>query len=72
MTGEQKERVTRLYEMIANALPVQGRDYEMSISFDGEDPNPRVELTGKTDIGNLFTKYLYDTLPRIQNKESNQ
>ena len=61
-TPEQMRKVAGVYSMIAQALPVEGRDYSVSFSFREPNGNPSVSLSARTEIGKAFIRHLYTVL----------
>ena len=63
-TGEQLSKISSVYTMIAQALPVEGRDYSVKFTFKDPHGNPNVSFSAKTDIGMAFIKHVYNVLGR--------
>lgn len=63
-TDGQRSKVASVYLMIAQALPVEGRDYSVKFTFKDPNGNPNVSFSAKTDIGMAFIKHVYNVLGR--------
>ena len=57
-TQSQRNKISAVYTMIAQALPVEGRDYSVSFSFPDPNGNPSVSLSASTQIGAAFVRHL--------------
>ena len=54
---EQDEIVREIYRHIADLIPIAGRDFEVSITFDNNDV-PKIKMKGLTHFGNIWVKEL--------------
>lgn len=61
-TVKQRTKISAVYTMIAQALPVEGKDYLVEFSFPDPDGNPNIALRAKTEIGADFIRHLSKTL----------
>jgi hypothetical protein len=60
LTKEQKLLLSGIYTKIAEALPTEGRDYELEIKFDVIDGKNAItfRLVGLTPIGEAFSRHI--------------
>lgn len=56
MTDSQKKRVSRFYEVLANAMPLDGRDYEVRFEPFPDGMSVRTSILGKTELGVAFAR----------------
>ena len=57
-TEAQRKTLAEVYIKIAQALPVEGRDYVLHISFADQSNRAHVSITGLTPIGRAFAEHL--------------
>jgi hypothetical protein len=65
LTPGQSLAVQELYRIVSRMLPLEGRDYGISISFPhGDDPSrPAVRFDPRNELGILWCRYLSAHLP---------
>lgn len=56
-TQAQRQQVGAIYDILARALPVEGRDYTITFAFTGTAPQPHVNITPITDMGKDWIRY---------------
>lgn len=54
MTEDQKKRVARFYELLANAMPLEGRDYRIEFRPLPDGVRVAATVVGLNDMGNAF------------------
>lgn len=57
-TPEQQVRIGEAYRVMAEELPVEGRDYSVRFSFPDPDGPPSLSFVAMTDIGAAFVRHL--------------
>jgi len=57
MTKEQKDKVSRFYELLANALPLEGRDYRIDFA-PLPDGKVSARVVGLNKIGMAFSDHV--------------
>ena len=59
LTEDQRIALSRLYLLIAEAMPVQGRDYALDTDFYGESSTRcMVRIRGLNELGKSFAKHV--------------
>lgn len=68
-TPAQIMRMTAVYDLLARALPTEGRDYSVKFNF-GSDDNPSffVSFEHHTPIGKIWCDYCKDILKKARTK----
>lgn len=61
-TPDQSRAAAAVYQKIAELLPVEGRDYTVSISFKDGGHAPSLSLRPITEIGRYFIDHVYKSL----------
>ena len=71
ISADQRAVLYRIHTVVAEALPVEGRDYVMDITFpDGNARNCRVSISGITEIGKSFARHLVPLVSGIGSSAS--
>lgn len=71
ISADQRAVLYRIHTVVAEALPVEGRDYVMDITFpDGHARNCRVSISGITEIGKSFARHLVPLVSGIGSSAS--
>lgn len=55
MTELQKKRVSRFYELLANAMPLEGRDYRVEFEPGDDGKAVYARINGINDLGKAFS-----------------
>lgn len=63
-TPQQLQKVLKVYEMVAQDLPVEGRDYEIGFEFPDPAGNPSISMRGYTEIGKAFVQHVARQMQR--------
>ena len=61
-TDDQSRAAAGVYQKIAELLPTEGRDYDVTISFKDGGSSPSLSLRPMTRIGKAFVEHVYNTL----------
>ena len=56
-TDRQRQQVAATYTIMAQMLPVEGRDYTVQFDFKDERSQPLISMTGITPIGKIWVEY---------------
>ena len=56
MTDVQKKKVDRFYELLANAMPLEGRDYVVEFESGEDGLTVLARVVGKNDLGKSFSR----------------
>ena len=56
MTEDQRKRVNRFWEVLANAMPLEGRDYEVRFEPLPDGKAVKTAMKGLTELGAIFLK----------------
>lgn len=59
MNDKQKGKVSRFYEILANAMPLEGRDYRLEFTTPGQDL-VGIKVVGLNSFGESFSTQVMD------------
>ena len=57
-TPAQQRRIGDAYRLMAEELPLEGRDYSVSFSFPDPDGPPSVSFAAMTELGAAYIRHL--------------
>jgi len=65
MTSDQKSKVGRFYELLANAMPLEGRDYQLEFKPGPDGKSVMSRVIGLNDLGTAFSRQVIDFWKRF-------
>ena len=73
LTPDQSRAVQEIYRIVSRLLPLEGRDYGVTISFPTGNPSsPSLRFDPRTELGVLWCQYLSKHLPEEVRRMSEQ
>jgi len=66
MTTAQAEVRLEIYKRLASMLPLEGRDYVFSVSFEGNSTSPSITFKPKNDLGSMWCKYIASEFAKMR------
>ena len=72
LTPAQSRSVWEVYRMMAEELPVEGRDYSVRFSFDMGDSRPKVSFSAMTELGSCYIRHLSKKFQQRRQNGSNE
>ena len=64
LTSRQRMQTGMVYEAIARLLPVEGKDYTLTVNFDPDD-KVIIQMNGLTPFGLKWVEYCRTGIPEI-------
>lgn len=71
MTKQQRSKVNRFYELLANAMPLEGRDYTLAFNPLPDGMSVGIRITGRNRCGKAFAEQVIEYWNRFGGIDSN-
>ena len=70
LTRPQLYQLSKAYDVVARAMPLEGRDYDVNIGVNADD-KLTINITGKTQLGKAFAEHCIKQLIATIKEEHN-
>lgn len=66
MTTAQAEVRLEIYKRLASMLPLEGRDYTFSVTFEGNSTSPSITFKPNNELGSMWCRYIASEFAKMR------